>query len=62
MRRNNIPRWKFDPWSNIIDDVYAIHLVLNSGDTAKNYLQKEVEILRTKNHWKKAYFYLWDEV
>lgn len=34
----------------------------NSGDAAKNYLQKEVEILRTKNHWKKAYFYLWDEV
>lgn len=31
------------------------------GDTAKNFLQKEVEILRTKSHWRKAYFYLWDE-
>ncbi|KAL8145053.1 uncharacterized protein LOC141706793 isoform X1 [Apium graveolens] len=35
--------------------------VVPSCDAAKNYLQKEVEILRTKNHWKKAYFYLWDE-
>lgn len=33
-----------------------------SGDTAKDFLQREVEILRTKNHWRKAYFYLWDEV
>lgn len=31
------------------------------GDTAKNFLQREVEILRTKSHWRKAYFYLWDE-
>ncbi|KAM7521107.1 hypothetical protein LguiB_020069 [Lonicera macranthoides] len=35
--------------------------VVPCGDTSKDYLQKEVEILRTKNHWKKAYFYLWDE-
>lgn len=34
----------------------------HSGDAAKDYLQREVEILRTKTHWKKAYFYLWDEV
>ncbi|XVE56016.1 hypothetical protein DITRI_Ditri03aG0203300 [Diplodiscus trichospermus] len=32
-----------------------------SNDAAKDYLLKEVEILRTKTHWKKAYFYLWDE-
>ncbi|CAI9753428.1 unnamed protein product [Fraxinus pennsylvanica] len=35
--------------------------VVSCGDTAKDYLQREVEILRTKNHWRKAYFYLWDE-
>ncbi|KAJ7966735.1 Alpha-1,6-mannosyl-glycoprotein 2-beta-N-acetylglucosaminyltransferase [Quillaja saponaria] len=35
--------------------------VVSGNDAAKDYLQKEVEILRTKNHWKKAYFYLWDE-
>ncbi|XP_057793945.1 uncharacterized protein LOC131010440 [Salvia miltiorrhiza] len=35
--------------------------VVSCGDTAKNFLQREVEILRTKNHWRKAYFYLWDE-
>ncbi|KAK2966648.1 hypothetical protein RJ640_002346 [Escallonia rubra] len=35
--------------------------VVPCGDTATDYLQKEVEILRTKNHWGKAYFYLWDE-
>ncbi|XP_010244312.1 PREDICTED: uncharacterized protein LOC104588174 isoform X3 [Nelumbo nucifera] len=32
-----------------------------SGDAAKDALRKEVDLLRTKNHWKKAYFYLWDE-
>ena len=37
-------------------------LMCNSNDAAKDYLQKEVEILRTKTHWKKAYLYLWDEV
>ncbi|KAK9989442.1 hypothetical protein SO802_029681 [Lithocarpus litseifolius] len=31
------------------------------SDAAKDYLLKEIGILRTKNHWKKAYFYLWDE-
>ncbi|XP_073305590.1 uncharacterized protein [Primulina huaijiensis] len=35
--------------------------VVSCGDTAKDFLQREVEILRTKNHWRKAYFYLWDE-
>ncbi|XP_031119625.1 uncharacterized protein LOC116022877 [Ipomoea triloba] len=35
--------------------------VVSCGDTAKDYLQREVEILRTKPHWRKAYFYLWDE-
>ncbi|KAL3845227.1 hypothetical protein ACJIZ3_002630 [Penstemon smallii] len=35
--------------------------VVSSGDTAKDHLQREVEILRTKSHWRKAYFYLWDE-
>ncbi|XP_022768922.1 uncharacterized protein LOC111312686 isoform X2 [Durio zibethinus] len=35
--------------------------VVSRNDAAKNYLQKEVEVLRTKSHWKKAYFYLWDE-
>ncbi|XWS14599.1 hypothetical protein CRYUN_Cryun35bG0023500 [Craigia yunnanensis] len=35
--------------------------VVSRNDAAKDYLQKEVEILRTKTHWKKAYFYLWDE-
>uniref|UniRef100_A0A803NMZ1 Glycoside hydrolase 123 catalytic domain-containing protein n=1 Tax=Cannabis sativa TaxID=3483 RepID=A0A803NMZ1_CANSA len=32
-----------------------------SGDASKESLQKQIEILRTKTHWKKAYFYLWDE-
>ncbi|CAK9142823.1 unnamed protein product [Ilex paraguariensis] len=35
--------------------------VVSCGDMEKDYLQKEVDILRTKSHWKKAYFYLWDE-
>ncbi|CAJ2652406.1 unnamed protein product [Trifolium pratense] len=35
--------------------------VVSGNDAAKDYLQKQVEILRTKNHWRKAYFYLWDE-
>ncbi|GLT58055.1 hypothetical protein SLA2020_309800 [Shorea laevis] len=34
---------------------------VSSNVAARDYLQKEVEILRTKPHWKKAYFYLWDE-
>ncbi|KAK6131194.1 hypothetical protein DH2020_035065 [Rehmannia glutinosa] len=36
--------------------------VVSCGDTSKDFLQREVEILRTKSHWRKAYFYLWDEV
>ncbi|CAM6094606.1 unnamed protein product [Calypogeia fissa] len=32
-----------------------------STDGAKDSLRKEMEILRLKSHWKKAYFYLWDE-
>lgn len=42
---------------------YAVphNIVVSSGDTANDYLQREVEVLRTKSHWKKAYFYLWDE-
>uniref|UniRef100_A0A2P2KX63 Uncharacterized protein MANES_11G048300 n=1 Tax=Rhizophora mucronata TaxID=61149 RepID=A0A2P2KX63_RHIMU len=34
---------------------------VSGNDAAKDYLQKEIETLRTKSHWKKAYFYLWDE-
>lgn len=33
-----------------------------SVDAGPNHLQKEINILKTKEHWKKAYFYLWDEV
>lgn len=32
-----------------------------SSDTAKDVVKSELEILKTKPHWKKAYFYLWDE-
>ncbi|XP_042492086.1 uncharacterized protein LOC122071754 isoform X2 [Macadamia integrifolia] len=35
--------------------------VLSGSDAAKDVLRKEVDILKTKAHWKKAYFYLWDE-
>ncbi|XP_054797885.1 uncharacterized protein LOC129302962 [Prosopis cineraria] len=35
--------------------------VISSNDAAKDYLQKQIDILRTKSHWRKAYFYLWDE-
>lgn len=31
------------------------------GGAEKDYLQREIETLKTKTHWKKAYFYLWDE-
>ncbi|WCJ35273.1 hypothetical protein M5689_016537 [Euphorbia peplus] len=42
---------------------YAVpyNKAVSGNDVEKDYLQKEVEILRTKSHWKKAYFYLWDE-
>ncbi|KAK9748383.1 hypothetical protein RND81_02G053500 [Saponaria officinalis] len=35
--------------------------VTSSVDAAPNFLQKEINILQTKGHWNKAYFYLWDE-
>ncbi|XP_078442418.1 alpha-1,6-mannosyl-glycoprotein 2-beta-N-acetylglucosaminyltransferase isoform X2 [Wolffia australiana] len=35
--------------------------ILSCDDAAKDTLQKELEILKTKPHWRKAYFYLWDE-
>lgn len=35
--------------------------VLSSDEAGPNYLKKEVENLKTKPHWRKAYFYLWDE-
>lgn len=35
--------------------------VLSGGDAERNSVRKEIEILKTKAHWKKAYFYLWDE-
>jgi hypothetical protein len=43
--------------------VYAVPYapVLSSSETAKEVVRRELEILKTKDHWKKAYFYLWDE-
>ncbi|PWZ36634.1 hypothetical protein Zm00014a_020422 [Zea mays] len=41
--------------------LYLIWLLVNSTDAAKNSLRREVEILKSKPHWSKAYFYLWDE-
>lgn len=35
--------------------------ILSGSDAAKDSVRKEVEILKTKPHWRKAYFYLWDE-
>ncbi|CAO2833996.1 unnamed protein product [Amaranthus hypochondriacus] len=35
--------------------------VIPCVDAGPNHLQKEISILKTKEHWKKAYFYLWDE-
>ncbi|KAJ4762896.1 hypothetical protein LUZ62_073271 [Rhynchospora pubera] len=35
--------------------------ILTCTDTAKDSLRREVEVLKSKSHWKKAYFYLWDE-
>ncbi|XP_071724552.1 uncharacterized protein [Rutidosis leptorrhynchoides] len=34
---------------------------ITGNDGAKDYLQKTVDVLKTKPHWNKAYFYLWDE-
>ncbi|XP_052201492.1 uncharacterized protein LOC127807569 isoform X2 [Diospyros lotus] len=35
--------------------------VVSSHNVAEDFLHQEVQILRAKSHWKKAYFYLWDE-
>ncbi|KAH9625436.1 hypothetical protein KSS87_023303 [Heliosperma pusillum] len=35
--------------------------VASCGDAAPNFLQEQVNVLKTKDHWRKAYFYLWDE-
>lgn len=35
--------------------------VVCGKDTAQDHLKKEIEILKTKSHWRKAYLYLWDE-
>ncbi|XP_010552495.1 PREDICTED: uncharacterized protein LOC104822840 isoform X1 [Tarenaya hassleriana] len=43
---------------------YAVpyrQVITGSDDSRESYLRKEVEILRRKPHWNKAYFYLWDE-
>lgn len=37
-------------------------LTFCSSIAAKDQLRKELEVLRAKPHWRKAYFYLWDEV
>lgn len=36
--------------------------IVSRDDSRESYLRKEVEILRSKPHWNKSYFYLWDEV
>ncbi|KNA23591.1 hypothetical protein SOVF_023500 isoform A [Spinacia oleracea] len=42
---------------------YAVPIrpVVSCVDAGPNFLQKEIDILKAKDHWKKAYFYLWDE-
>lgn len=42
--------------------LFFIFPVCRSVDAGTNFLQKEIDILKAKDHWKKAYFYLWDEV
>ena len=32
-----------------------------SSDIAKDVVKSELEVLKNEPHWKKAYFYLWDE-
>lgn len=32
-----------------------------SSDLAKDVVKSELNILKKGTHWKKAYFYLWDE-
>eukprot|EP00252_Welwitschia_mirabilis_P007417 TRINITY_DN1872_c0_g1_i1.p1 TRINITY_DN1872_c0_g1~~TRINITY_DN1872_c0_g1_i1.p1 ORF type:complete len:657 (-),score=147.64 TRINITY_DN1872_c0_g1_i1:351-2321(-) len=43
--------------------VYAVPYapILSSTDAAKDIVRKEIDILKGKPHWKKSYFYLWDE-
>ncbi|XP_020244542.1 uncharacterized protein LOC109822722 isoform X1 [Asparagus officinalis] len=52
-----------DYYSNPRLAAYAVPYtpILSGSDRAKESLRKEVEILKTKAHWRKAYFYLWDE-
>ncbi|XP_042395783.1 uncharacterized protein LOC121986062 isoform X3 [Zingiber officinale] len=41
---------------------YAVpYAPILSCSEARDSLRKEVEILKSKHHWPKAYFYLWDE-
>ncbi|XP_028551607.1 uncharacterized protein LOC110104675 isoform X12 [Dendrobium catenatum] len=40
---------------------YPILSGCSNSDAEKDSLRKEVEILKNKAHWGKAYFYLWDE-
>ncbi|CAL9132028.1 unnamed protein product [Musa acuminata var. zebrina] len=35
--------------------------ILSCSNEARDSLRKDVEILKSKPHWRKAYFYLWDE-
>ncbi|KAG0565178.1 hypothetical protein KC19_8G170500 [Ceratodon purpureus] len=52
-----------DYYSNPRLAAYAVPYapVLSSTDIAKNVVKSELEILKHEPHWKKAYFYLWDE-
>jgi len=46
-------------WQHML---YPMHLSYHALMLQKNSLRREVEILKSKPHWSKAYFYLWDEV
>ncbi|XP_024529573.1 uncharacterized protein LOC9655857 [Selaginella moellendorffii] len=35
--------------------------VLSNSNAVKDLVTREIEILSTKEHWRKSYFYLWDE-
>ncbi|XP_028551591.1 uncharacterized protein LOC110104675 isoform X4 [Dendrobium catenatum] len=52
-------------YSNLRLAAYAVPyypiLSGSNSDAEKDSLRKEVEILKNKAHWGKAYFYLWDE-
>lgn len=41
--------------------VYAVPYAPVLSSSSKDMMKKELEVLRAKAHWKKAYFYLWDE-